>query len=276
MSVHWRGTSGGKWRKSLLPKLGELRSVWEERYRTEVLMKEREDYPIRFETQRQNNPIIQTDSPVILSDIRYYDRDKKPHKFWQKFDIVSMTDPAARHKARNCETAIVVVGGNQSSVRDDIFVLEARMGHFIEDDVINHNFAVHKKYQPNHQGMESEGFQSLYGRVMELTQNRPQSFRLEPHPAQRHGRQKVNRLLKAAPLFRHNRIWFDRKCPTQRRIIDQLVSYQHGDKFDGGDAFCMAVNDLMLFFPPENKSRGSDDGSIERYISSTGRFIGYK
>jgi hypothetical protein len=246
------------------------------------MMKDREERPIRFETERQNNPIIQADSPITLADICYYDPNEMVKtygkKWWAKFAIVCMTDPGATKKEKNCDTGIVCGGWNQWDNKPDIYILDARLSHYTAHEAINHNISIHTMYEPEFQGIEDAGFQHLYGAMVKMSVDKPRTFSLRMHQCMDHGRTKKQRLENAAFFTTARRVYFKRGCSVQSRIIDQLVSYQYGDKFDGGDAYCMMINELARQFPSfveQRKKRGSRKTSREPKYER-GRFVGFR
>ena len=174
-------------------------------------------------------------------------------KWWYKFDLVAMIDPAFKQEERNCESAIATVGGLHLTERSEIYMLDARSGHWKDLELLAQMYLVHGLYEPNHVGIEDATGQGMFKTLTELSRDKPHSFDLQLHNSQMHGRKKVNRFQKAVHHIDHVR--FKRGDAIQDRLIDQLVTYQgnRNDKFDLGDAFCMAINEYMRLFPPGNR-----------------------
>lgn len=196
---------------------------------------------------------------------------KSVDQWWRPYDIVSMIDPASGQQERNCESAIVTVGGLHRSDRDEIYVLDARAGHWKDLELLNQMYLVHDIYHPDHVGIESATHQQWMVTMSQLSQDRPADFRLRPHNSLLHGRKKKHRLQKAADWIRNVR--FKKGCSIQDRLVDQLVTYREGDKFDLGDAFCMAVNEYVRLFPVGLRTQDSRI-EIPKY-DRTGRIVGY-
>ena len=203
----------------------------------------------------------------------------KPHemsrKFWGRFKIVTMTDPAARQGKRNCETAIVTVGWNSRLEKPDIYVLDVRVGKWSWEGIASQNYQVYTIFEPTHQGIENIAFQDLIVQMSNMGQEKPNGFNLIGHDCTRHGRDKKSRLDKAAYWTSHGRVFFKEACGFQSRLVDQLVSFQINDKFDIGDAYCMAVNQLTALYPA-----GSGSGNHRRMRPvrdpRTGRTLRYE
>lgn len=245
-------------RQALVNVKGRRVSAWPAMYPTKSLLEEEADNPDKFSTEKMNNPVVSTQSVIKLDDVRWYDSDEQPEKWWSKLVRVTITDPAARHQARNCETAIVTVGWNRAMGEPDIYVVDAKMGHWSTESILTQNYNIFAAYHPHFQGIEDIGFQDALRLLMNQSQNKPTSFNLQPHDScayidKASGDAKRSRIDSVATYFTHNRVYFDKRCPAQRRIVDQLISYSRGDKFDGGDAFCMAVNELAVRFPPQGR-----------------------
>lgn len=194
-------------------------------------------------------------------------------KWWYKFDIVSMIDPASSQEGRNCESAIVTVAGEHKTKRSEIYVLDARCGHWKDTEVLNQMYMLHELYEPDHIGIESVAFQQTFVTLTEMSTDRPAGFSLTPHSSMVHGRKKRHRLVKAANYI--HLVRFLRGDEVQNRLIDQLVTFQgkSSDRFDLGDAFCMAINEYMRLYPP-----GYESKSVKKfdYIYRHGQIIGHR
>lgn len=270
--------------KQALVNVGGRRvSAWPGMYSTADLLAEEKANPTKFSTEKMNNPVVTTMSTIRLEDFRWYNQDEMEEKWWSKLIRVTVTDPAARHRAINCETAIVTLGWNRNLGEPDIYVIDASMGHWSTEGILTQNYNVFSQFHPHFQGIENIGFAEALRLLTNQNQNKPAGFNLQPHDSLWYiseankslGDAKLARIRSVDTYFTHHRVYFNEQCPYQRRIVDQLISYSRGDKFDAGDAFCMAVNELTHRYPPQRPGSNISRPQPVR-DPMTGLVIGFK
>lgn len=193
----------------------------------------------------------------------------------RSFAKVAGIDPATGDSDRSCHSAIVTVGWNKRYDKPSIWVLDARQGRGWKGvEILENAYAVHMKYICDQIWYESIGFQDYLSELwVEKEATRSMSMPLMAYRVQTHGRDKGARLAKTARFFRERRVKFNRNCPMQQRLIEQILTYKKGEESDLMDAFCIAVNQLAGQYPPGNMK---NTFVTPNYIRHHGRIVGVR
>jgi len=227
--------------KALTP---DGRSIWPEKWPVEALeARRREIGDIAFNAEYMNEPII-SENPVFLKEwFGNYDRQSETFKETRRegLYIVTACDPAISKKDEADYTAIVTLGATFDP-EPDIYVIEAKRGHWSLRDTVRELYLTHEKWHQKRTVIETTAYQTaLYEEVVEYgksVRSNIQPIEIKPD------KDKERRSHAVAPICQDGRVYLDTTDSGQQRLLDELILFPTGDHDDLVDAFVYALQDI--------------------------------
>jgi predicted phage terminase large subunit-like protein len=174
---------------------------------------------------------------------------------------VCKIDPAISQRDSGDYSAITVYGACFDEP-GEIFLLEARRGHWTLSRQISEMLEIHEKYPGTLQIIEAVAYQkALYYEFKERCDRDALNIRVvEEIPDKDKGR----RAYAVQPLFQANQVHFDMESPSQNVVMDELVMFDYEVRKHGRDDYvdctsgCLAHLDMWL--RRRRKRRDRDGG----------------
>ena len=223
---------------------GEEESIWPEKWPIEALRQRRsETGNHKFEAEYMNNPLA--DSTVVFHPDTYKYYDEPPKKFEMiitGFDLIAST----KEFESKDYIAFVTIGKEDSKY----YVLDARSGHWGQDDVVQQFKEIWEAYKPTSFVGESVAFQQqvhdyLIKELRELKIEIPiQGINLGTYnqdDPSRKAKDKVSRAISVQHIFTKGLFYLS---PKQRSFYEELSTFPSGDYDDQVDAMVHALHIL--------------------------------
>lgn len=127
-----------KWTELKIPALDEnWESFWPDRFSKEYFEDIKEQNPLFFSSQYQQDPVNEWGGDFKQEYFEYYDEIKEEIR--TRLDVISFIDPAISQKQEADNTAIVTIGIDRMS--NNIYLLQVKAIKETPDNIINEVFA---------------------------------------------------------------------------------------------------------------------------------------
>lgn len=219
-------------------------SLWPEKWPVDALeARRREIGDIAFRSEFMNEPII-SENPVFLKEwFNTYSGDSESHssRVRKGLYVITACDPAISKRDEADYTAIVTLGATFDK-EPDIYVLEAKRGHWSLRDTVRELYLTHDKWHQHRTVIETVAYQeALADEVVEYGKSvRSNISPIEIKP----DKDKERRAHSVAPVCQNGRVYLDSTDPMQQRLLDELILFPTGDHDDLVDAFVYALQHI--------------------------------
>lgn len=183
---------------------------------------------------------------------------------------VCKIDPAISQRDSGDYSAILVYGVCFEEP-DEIFLLEARRGHWTLSRQISEMLDIHEKYPGTLQIIETVAYQkALYYEFKERCDQDALNIRvIEEIPDKDKGR----RAHAVQPLFQANKVHFDHESPAQQIVMDELAMFDYEVRKHGRDDYvdCTsgALGHMDMWLRRRRKGRKRDGKPIIMFKPSS-------
>ena len=138
-------------------------SFWPSRFSADHFKEIRDNNPIFFSSQYQQDPVNKSGGDFIQDYFQKYEISP------QDLEVVTLVDPAISQKQEADNTAIVTVGLHRQS--NNIYVLDTDYGHFLPDEIIDKVFQKNIEFRPQRIGIEVVQYQKMLALEMRKQMN---------------------------------------------------------------------------------------------------------
>lgn len=229
---------------------GKMKSVWEFRFPTKLLLDEKAKDPKTFRTEREQKP---EDEEAMFSEewIQYFD-DKDVDM--DKLTTLTYHDPSALKGEEHCYKAIIVLGVDVQKLI--YYVLYAWVQKTSKWKSVDRHFQLSEKFRSSIDGIEANGYQSTLREdfeILEKKYGRRLNIKMITNRLP-----KETRISKLASPVERGFIKFRRNNGGDMTdLIDQLVDYPDGEYVDAPDALSGAVELADIHVTKKNRVRSS-------------------
>ena len=231
-------------------------SIWPEKWPVEALeARRREIGDIAFNSEYMNEPII-SENPVFLKEwLESYEQESESFKSLRRqgIYIVTAVDPAITQRDEGDYTAIVTLGATFDP-KPNVYVLEAKRGHWSLRDTVREIFLTHERWKQSRTIIETVAYQqALFDEVVSAQDNyRARIAPIEIKP----DKDKERRAHAVTSILQDARCFFDKSDRMTQRLIDEMIMFPTGDHDDMVDAFVYALQDIKDWGGRSQKSSG--------------------
>lgn len=214
---------------------------WPERYSLYDMMVMREENPISFQNELQNQPIDPTLVFFNTDEFRHWNVSHKSVEellrwIGSSLELYGFCDPAlGRYAMKGDYSAIIVLAYDRA--HNVIYVIEADIKRCRPDELIDDILAYCRPYKFVRFGVEANGFQEF---VIDQLQKKADEAGIRIVFDKIESKQ--DKLVKIQAL----RFWFKggglQFCSSQRELLEEARYFPKGKHVDGLDALAMAVN----------------------------------
>lgn len=229
----------------------------------ERLMREN---PHRYASQYANNPQASGITLIEKEWLRFYhfseDQEsilyRRPNEETtytvrvDELDRILVYDPSVAETKTASKSAILILGKH----KEDVFVLESRVGHYTPDKAIDYLFELDEKWNLRLLSIEDVAFQKAIKYWMK--QRAQSEGRFMPHVRPyKPGSQKSKdeRIKGLQPLYRSGRIWYQEGFTD---LIEETLAYTFVGRSPQRDALDALAQMLEVFRVHTNEDRGKE------------------
>jgi predicted phage terminase large subunit-like protein len=225
-----------KWELLKIPALNEKwESFWKDRFSKEYFENLKQQSPLFFMSQYQQEP-INAWSGDFTREYFQYSEVLPP-----ELDIVTFIDPAISQKQEADNTAIVTIWLDRRS--NNIYVLEVLSWKMLPDKIIDNVFQMYLKWKPARVGIEVVAYQKMLALEIRKQMNiRNIFFTLDEISPQGEKEARIRTILQ--PRYSNHSIYHNNTC-TDLEL--ELLKFPNGKHDDMIDALAWAVNMLNTF-----------------------------
>lgn len=230
------------WIRKIFPAMvevgGKLKSVWESRFPTKMLLKEQQEDPATFRTERMQKP---DDEEAIFKEeyFKWVNENEVP----KHLPVVTYIDPSAGKGEEHCFKAIIVLATDKEKA--DYYVLHAWIRKTSKWASVERHIQLSQKFHSLFDGIESNGYQLTLKEDYEM---------IEQRIGKRIGLKMINnrlpkdtRIASMQSPIERGHFYFVRGSDMQM-LVDQLIDFPDGEFVDGADALAGAkdVSDTFV------------------------------
>jgi predicted phage terminase large subunit-like protein len=214
--------------------------IWPERWDYYTLMIKREEDPVAFRSEYQNDPL---DPGTLMFDpeqFHYWDQkhstvEELLKELGNGVTFYGACDPSlGNNSTRGDYSAIIILAWHQTTKA--LYVIVADIQRRQPDQLVRDIIGYHKRFQCVRFGIEANANQSLFiPRIEDAAKENQLFIKIEPIT---NSKQKASRIHELQPLTKNGTIQF---CKAHKTLLEQLIDFPQGRHDDGPDALQMAV-----------------------------------
>lgn len=218
-----------KWKVLAIPALNDNdESFWPSRFSADYFKEIRDNNPIFFSSQYQQDPVNKSGGDFIQEYFQKYE------VLPQDLEIVTFVDPAISQKQEADNTAIVTVGLHRQS--NNIYVLDTDYGHFLPDEIIDKVFQKNIEFRPQRIGIEVVQYQKMLALEMRKQMNERNAwFTLDEINPRWEKNARIRTVLQ--PRYSSKKIFHK----WNAQLEQELLKFPNGKHDDIADALAGAV-----------------------------------
>jgi predicted phage terminase large subunit-like protein len=215
--------------------------LWPKRWGYCGLMVKREDDPIAFRSEYQNDPIDPRSRVFDVDEFHYWNKEYQSVEMLlralreHRIEFYGACDPSLGNDAKNGDfSAIIILAWDQ--IGKALYVIAADIQRRQPDQLVRDIIGWHERFQCSKFGIEANANQSL---LIPLIETAARDQRLYPriYPIT-NTKQKKTRIHELQPLTKNGMLHFNQ---DQKLLLEQMRDFPQGNHDDGPDALEMAV-----------------------------------
>lgn len=225
-----------KWTKLIIPALDEnWESFWASRFSKEYFEQLKENSPLFFMSQYQQDPINDWSWDFIRDYFQYY--NEKP----TELEIVTFIDPAISQKQEADNTAIVTIWLDKRN--NNIYILDIIAHKMLPDEIIDNVFKTYLKWKPKRVWIEIVAYQKMLALEIKKQMNiRNIFFVLDEINPQWEKESRIRTILQ--PRYANRSIHHTNECNELELELLKFPNWKHDDMID---SLASAVNMINTF-----------------------------